>query len=202
MLIKENSNLQKDIKNYKKYEPFPKEIEILLRLTIVSVTTLIGWAASPIIAYTLLNDINANWQLLLAGSISIGAVLQAIIVKPYKKQYNKKYEIAKKNLQLIIDFLRDEQKIQVDTNTIVNAVIDETTTKAISEKGLSKKVTKTTITNFYLLDKEDKIRVLKEVKKTITKNHQKTITGPNLYLEEKSEINIEELPVRKTLKLK
>lgn len=199
MLIKENSNLRKNIKNYEANKPLSIEEEILRRLTIFTATALIIWVCSPDIAYVLYNlfdGYKSSLQLLLGMTVSIGVVMQATIMKIR----NKKYEIAKKNLQLIVDLIHSKN-IQIDINNIANSTIDEQTTKTIIGEGIfSKEITETTITNFYLLDRDEKIRVLKETKKTIKKFGQITTTDPNLYLEEK--VNEQELPVAKTLKLK
>lgn len=162
-----------------------------LRLLSIWLFTLLGFLSSPLIGVMLFDSLKAGWPIAMSGSLSIAVIFQHFFLKKSDKKFN----LAKENLSLIVDLIRINN-IDINIENIINSTITKETTKIENTTSNEKQ---TTINRFYLLDNEEQIRVLKEVRKTILDENNKQQTISSLYLEENIDEN--KLPVKIEKKL-
>lgn len=132
--------------------------------------------------------------LITCGSAALGTLEVHILIKILRKEY----ETGKSKIEEIINTLANKN-ININTNNLVNSLITKETAKV---KNKDSKVKKTTIKKFYLLDNEDKIRVLKEVKQTLLNENKKKVNNSTLYLEENIDNNELPVTIKRTLTFK
>lgn len=116
---------------------------------------------------------------------------------------SRKGKDASRRLNVLAHDMSVVNDATITKDNIVDAQIDqvysESRTTGDDGKLISKEEKLTRY--FYLLDKEDKIRVLKEIRKII-KERKNTIESSELKLLEDNDIDYKNLPVKKTLTLK
>lgn len=116
---------------------------------------------------------------------------------------SRKGKDASRRLNVLAHDMSVVNDATITKDNIIDAQIDqvysESKTTGDDGKLISKEEKLTRY--FYLLDKEDKIRVLKEIRKII-KERKNTIESSELKLLEDNDIDYKNLPVKKTLTLK
>lgn len=124
-------------------------------------------------------------------------ILPLIQFVQYK--FNKNYDVRKFNeannrLDEIVDDLKKEN-ILVSKDNIQEAVIKEHQEKRIEEKNGEKKSIETIENQFYFLDRDEKLRLLKSIRK-ILKEGKKVVSDETSFCIEEDFIEIENSPVR------
>ena len=140
-------------------------------------------------------------SILISSGIELfcGTIINLTTTLKRLNTYKKNANNAKRNVFSLINEL-ENNNISVTKERIVDSEMTEEVTKSVTsgDKGevLSKKeiITK----YFYLLDKDDKIKVLKQIEEYIKSNKKKT-SSISLDLLEDDDLKKHELPVYKTL---
>lgn len=136
----------------------------------------------------------------MAGTIfGTSGLVSATAASISNRKYKKKLRKAKHNVSLLQQELKKEDTI-IERDAVKDAEVIEQTTKSTtkSDEGtvLSKK--EKIISFFYLLDKDDQIKVLRQIQENI-KKHKTTSTSTTLELMEENDLHDIELPVQKKL---
>ena len=140
-------------------------------------------------------------SILISSGIELfcGTIINLTTTLKRLNTYKKNANNAKRNVSSLINEL-ENNNISVTKERIVDSEMTEEVTKSVTsgDKGevLSKKeiITK----YFYLLDNDDKIKVLKQIEEYIKSNKKKT-SSISLDLLEDDDLKKHELPVYKTL---
>lgn len=122
----------------------------------------------------------------------------------YKKNIiNHKSKSAKRRLNVLAHEINMINDTKITKDNIIDAQIKEnlSRTKTVDQDGKFMSKQEKIIRYYYLLDNEDKIRVLKEIRKIIKERKTKTEASELQLLEDK-DLENKNLPVRKTLVLK
>lgn len=181
ILIEENTDLEKTITDYKD-NYMNKRIEICGRMLLTYLITSISLFLTPIICFEIDKTIKPAWPIIITGSLTLGLTVQHFVIKLIKN----KFEKAKRTLLKIIETV-NSQGVNINETNILKAKLTSEVIKLNDER-------KIIIKRFYLLDRKNKIRVLKEIKELITDEESKKEKKPSsLYYE--TEV-IEELPVK------
>lgn len=189
--IKYNGNFKKSIDDANSDFNFSYEFGSRL-LNIFSVNVLL------IISVLLINLISFSLSNLLKIFLVCAAVeipLEIGFTLYTKKRYINDKKMADKNLDEVIESL-NQNEISVEKEQLQEALLlsEETKKVDIDDEELVK-----IIYYFYLLDKNEQLQVLKEIRKVISENEQ---YEEQLFLLEPNEIKSIEIPVEKTLKFK
>lgn len=136
----------------------------------------------------------------MAGTIfGTSGLVSATAASISNRKYKKKLRKAKHNVSLLQQELKKEDTI-IERDAVKDAEVIEQTTKSTtkSDEGtvLSKK--EKIISFFYLLDKDDQIKVLRQIQENI-KKYKTTSTSTTLELMEENDLQDIELPVQKKL---
>lgn len=130
------------------------------------------------------------------GYSAISSTIETFISnKKYKKELRK----AKHNTTILCSDLTKEDTI-IDTDALEDAEIIKEVTKSTTktDEGTILSKEEKVIKYFYLLDNNDQVAVLKQIRKTV-KEQGSTSTNTKLELLEEEDLKDKELPVRKTL---
>ena len=112
-----------------------------------------------------------------------------------KKRYINDKKNADKNLDEIVESL-NQNEISVEKEQLQEALL---LSKEIKKIDIDDEELVKIINYFYLLDKNEQLQVLKEIRKVISENEQ---YEEQLFLLEPNELKSVEIPVEKTLKFK
>lgn len=203
-----NRSLKKDLKTYNKKE---RKWDIILIRTLNQLAAVA--VSIPIIAgIAKLIGLNINWVVTLSTLI-IWDTISGIrsMREDIKKRKNQVLdaEIEINNLIREIN-IENEDAINLVPRITFDGIEKAITTKkeeetkeyiaGITEKDGYTQKTKITTTDFYLLDTEDKIRVLREIRKEITKKGDNKVENDLYLLEDKDIPNY--VPTVRTLERK
>lgn len=138
----------------------------------------------------------------LVGTIAFNFASITIIKAKMKDRLNKINRKSNSNINNLIDTL-DNNGLSTSKEKLIDCTICEelTSSRTINEDNDVISTEDKIIRYFYLLDNNDKIRVLKQIKREIISNKTK-IDSNTLSLLEDKDLEGVELPVRKTLVLK
>lgn len=130
------------------------------------------------------------------GYSAISSTIETFISnKKYKKELRK----ANHNTTILCSDLAKEDTI-IDKDALEDAEIIKEVTKSTTktDEGTILSKEEKVIKYFYLLDNNDQVAVLKQIRKTV-KEQGSTSTNTKLELLEEEDLKDKELPVRKTL---
>lgn len=196
-ILKYDGDLEKDIDASK--IKFDKTREIIRRIRDFILTI-------PVYVFVFLcfygfdkEVIKAQINSLVVGYILLQTGFQIFLYKSNKKYREKKYKES--NDRLSHFDVRLYQSIGVNKENLQESIIEEDETKETKEENGVKTTKKRLDKCFYMLNKDDQIKVLKYVKETIKEGKKKKVETSTLYLMEDSEIEEETLPVKLVKKL-
>lgn len=190
-----NGDLSKDI--YYLDNPFSlKEEAIISSIFNFGFLAIVGLFAHSfgIISFNL-----SSLLIYIAGCLGVNALYTIIAVTKKKRNIKSKLSKANSNINSLVESL-DRNNITISKEKIIDAEIKEKVTKSKTKDDNGNLLSKENkiIEYFYLLDNNDKIQVLKQIKRSITSNKSK-INFVSLALLEDKDLEGKELPVRKTL---
>ena len=193
-----NGDLSKDI--YYLDNPFNvKEEAIFKGIFNFSILTIVGLFAFSfgVIPFNLISLL-----IYIAGCLGVNTLYTIIAVTKKKRNIKSKMSKANSNINSLVESL-DRNNISTSKEKIIDAEISEkvTNSKTKDDNGIVLSKEKKIVEYFYLLDNNDKIQVLKQIKRNITSNKSK-INCVSLALLEDKDLEGKELPVRKTLIMK
>lgn len=119
-----------------------------------------------------------------------------------RNKHIKNVSTANKNINSLVNTL-NENGLSTSKDKIIDAEITEEITNSRTKGNYGKLVSKRKkiIEYFYLLDNEDQIKVLKQIKNEVIKNKEK-ISVTSMQMLEEEDLRKIEIPVRKTLVLR
>lgn len=119
-----------------------------------------------------------------------------------RNKHIKNVSTANKNINSLVNTL-NENGLSTSKDKIIDAEITEEITNSRTKGNDGKLVSKRKkiIEYFYLLDNEDQIKVLKQIKNEVIKNKEK-ISVISMQMLEEEDLRKIEIPVRKTLVLR
>ena len=190
-----NGDLSKDI--YYLDNPFNlKEEAIFKGIFNFSILTIVGLFAFSfgVIPFNLISLL-----IYIAGCLGVNTLYTIIDITKKKRNMKLKLAKANSNINSLVESL-DRNNISISKEKIIDAEISEkvTNSKTKDDNGIVLSKEKKIVEYFYLLDNNDKIQVLKQIKRNITSNKSK-INCVSLALLEDKDLEGKELPVRKTL---
>lgn len=193
-----NGDLSKDI--YYLDNPFNvKEEAIFKGIFNFSILTIVGLFAFSfgVIPFNLISLL-----IYIAGCLGVNTLYTIIDITKKKRNMKLKLAKANSNINSLVESL-DRNNISTSKEKIIDAEISEkvTNSKTKDDNGIVLSKEKKIVEYFYLLDNNDKIQVLKQIKRNITSNKSK-INCVSLALLEDKDLEGKELPVRKTLIMK
>lgn len=129
----------------------------------------------------------------------VSGISSGVSVFINNKRYKKELRKANHNTSLLCLELAKENTV-IDKVALEDCEVVEEVTKSStrSDDGSSLSKIKKVVNYFYLLDSNDQIAVLRQIKETI-KEQKSTSTNTRLELLEEEDLKDKELPVRKTL---
>ncbi|MGN1312132.1 MAG: hypothetical protein ACI4U4_03875 [Bacilli bacterium] len=135
----------------------------------------------------------------IVSCLGVNTLYTIIDITRKKRSMKLKLAKANSNIYSLIENL-DKNNISTSKEKIIDAEIKEKVTKSKTKDDNGNLLSKENkiIEYFYLLDNNDKIQVLKQIKRSITSNKSK-INCVSLALLEDKDLEGKELPVRKTL---
>lgn len=189
-------NLNEDINNLNENFDFMNCMAVYIIIHIFTFLILGGIA----IKFNILMPVDIVKYIIIFG---IYTPISSFVSSIYKKfKYFKKTNISNRNIDSLVDSL-DKIGLSTDKERVLDAEVTEevTNSKTKDDNGnlIAKK--KKIVNYFYLLDNEDKIKVLKQVRNEVIKNKEKISLNSMQMLENKDLENME-LPVKKVLILK
>lgn len=193
-----NGDLSKDI--YYLDNPFNvKEETIFKGIFNFSILTIVGLFAFSfgVIPFNLISLL-----IYIAGCLGVNTLYTIIDITKKKRNMKLKFAKANSNINSLVESL-DRNNISISKEKIIDAEISEkvTNSKTKDDNGIVLSKEKKIVEYFYLLDNNDKIQVLKQIKRNITSN-KSNINCVSLALLEDKDLEGKELPVRKTLIMK
>lgn len=163
-----------------------------------------------IVAFTIMGIIALKLNILTSTSIVKYIVLCTVIgtTTTIGETIHNKYKhisdvsTANKNINSLVNTL-NENGLSTSKDKIIDAEITEEITNSRTKGNDGKLVSKRKkiIEYFYLLDNEDQIKVLKQIKNEVIKNKEK-ISVISMQMLEEEDLRKIEIPVRKTLVLR
>jgi len=194
-MIKVNyeGDLKKDIENSKKQ--FNRKKEILKRFISFTLCTLLG-PVFMMIPYSFdIEAIKNNLNYIISSFACVSLVCQTYFYKRDKRKINKEYNNANFRLAQLVEIL-GVNDIVVEKKNIQDSIIKEHKEKVTKEINNIKNSTETITRQFYFLDREEKIRALKSIRKVLKEGRNVTSDETSLYCIEEDLTNQEFIPVK------
>ena len=189
-IIRYNGNLEEDIKYSK---PFNKKKEIKNRI----ISFILGIPIYILgISILGLDKDMIKTQIIYFSSFYFlsASAIQYVIHIILEKLYSELNKDANKRLDNLVNDLNTDN-ILVDKENIQSAIIKENQEKTVTEKNGIKKSQEIISNQFYFLDKEEKIRFLKQIKRIIKLNKKIVNDETTLYYSDEDLTNQENIPV-------
>ena len=186
-------DLKKDIENSKKQ--FNRNKEILKRFISFTLYTLLG-PVFMMIPYSFdIEAIKNNLNYIISSFVCVSLVCQTYFYKRDKRIINKEYNNANSRLSQLVEIL-GVNDIVVEKKNIQDSIIKEHKEKVTKEINNIKNSTETVTRQFYFLDREEKIRALKSIRKVLKEGRNVTSDETSLYCIEEDLTNQEFIPVK------
>lgn len=200
--IKDYSRLRKSVELYNK-GPFNKIREIVFRVLSAFVIVGCGTIIIPPVINFFYGEYNGKLNLLIFLDLLIANICQLPIYKINKNYINREYMDSNDYLDQMADLLDKEYKIKVSKEDISKSVITTEREKVTSINYVVDNELKGIIrtSTFFILDKENKIRVLKEIEKKIKGKNKLNVQGSSI-LYYVDDYDLSNAPVEKRLVLK
>ncbi len=194
--IGKSSNLLRSINNYN--SPFDVRGEIFYRFVCSVMQTLLNIMVIIMLGEAANDSFKPAWDLIFAFSSTLSIIVQSKIYRSNKKKIESRYEYAKANLVMIAEILCKNYHLEIGQKELAEACVvtsfkDESNNLMSSEKTTKERT-------FFILDRQEKIRVLREIRTKIKSEDKQIIKENALYYDE--DYDLSEAPVRKKLVLK
>ena len=190
-------DLKNDIKNSN--SPFNRKKEILERIISFIMGIPIVFLLNVFIG---LDKESIKSQILYWTSIYavVNSSWQYFVYRGNKNKTIKAYEKANKNLDYLVGDLGLKNIMTIDKEDLQRAIVIEEKDEFLEETEETKKSSKTVTRQFYFLDREEKIRALKSIRKVLKEGRKVTSDETSLYYSEE-DLDYLRLPVRIVKKL-